>query len=66
MKIEHTEDYQVLRERAYPPLADFADALYWQAQGDETKMQDYLTRCGSVKQRYKKPEEIPCGTKQAK
>lgn len=37
------------RRAAYPPLEDLADALYWQAQGDESKMADYLTRCNKVK-----------------
>jgi hypothetical protein len=26
--IQHTEDYAALRATAYPPLADFADAMY--------------------------------------
>lgn len=42
------------RVAAYPPLTELADALYWQSQGDETKMEAYLTKCGEVKARYPK------------
>lgn len=47
-------EYQRLREKEYPPLADLADALYWQAQGDETKMTAYVAKCEAVKQKYPK------------
>ena len=46
--------YKRLRAPAYPPLADLADALYWQAQGDETKMTAYLTAVAAVKSKYPK------------
>jgi hypothetical protein len=42
------------RAAAYPPLADLADALYWQAQGDDSKMQTYLAACAAVKQQFPK------------
>lgn len=54
MKIVHTEDYRVLRTKEYPPLADLADALYWEAKGDDSKMTIYLAKCDAVKQRYPK------------
>lgn len=44
-----------LRVAAYPTLGDFADALYWQTQGQPQKMVDYLFEVGSVKTRYPKP-----------
>ncbi|GAC1315520.1 MAG: hypothetical protein NVSMB28_00080 [Collimonas sp.] len=54
MKIVHTEDYRALRAKEYPPLADLADALYWQTKGDASKMAAYLARCDAVKQRFPK------------
>ena len=54
MKIVHTEDYRVLRAKEYPPLADLADALYWKAKGDDSKMTTYFAKCDAVKQRYPK------------
>lgn len=56
MKITHTEDVGQLRRAEYPSLADLADALYWQAQGDDSKMSDYLARCAAVKVRFPKVE----------
>ncbi len=54
MIIKHTEDVAALRRAAYPPLADFADAMYWQAQGDETKLSAYLAAVEAVKLRFPK------------
>lgn len=54
MIINHTEDYRVLRAKEYPPLADLADAIYWQAKGEASKMAAYLSKCDAVKQRYPK------------
>jgi len=45
------------RAAAYPPLAELADALYWQAQGDDSKMTAYLEACAAVKARFPKPQE---------
>jgi hypothetical protein len=50
------KQYQRRRQPEYPPLADLADALYWQAQGDESKMQEYLSAVQSVKNKYPKGE----------
>jgi hypothetical protein len=43
------------RRDAYPPLQDLADALYWQAQGNDGPMQAYLARCKDVKTKFPKP-----------
>jgi hypothetical protein len=47
-------EYQRQRKPEYPPLADLADALYWQAQGDESKMTAYLAAVDAVKIKYPK------------
>lgn len=48
--------YQDQRRPEYPPLTDLADALYWQAQGDESKMTSYLAAVQAVKDKYPKGE----------
>lgn len=48
--------YAELRRFEYPPIQDLADALYWQAQGDESKMVAYLAAVEAVKAAYPKPE----------
>ena len=47
-------EYQRNRQLEYPPLADLADALYWQAQGDESKMTAYLAAVDAIKVKYPK------------
>jgi hypothetical protein len=47
-------EYQRQRQPEYPPLADLADALYWQSQGDESKMTAYLAAVDAVKEKYPK------------
>lgn len=47
-------EYQRLRQPEYPPLSDLADALYWQQQGDDTKMTAYLAAVQAVKDKYPK------------
>jgi hypothetical protein len=59
MKITHTEDVAALRRAQYPPLSDLADALYWQAQGDESKMAAYLAAVQAVKDRFPKAPTAP-------
>lgn len=54
MKIEHVEDYNRLRREHYPPLADFADALYHQSQGNPDLLEAYLQAVEAVKVRYPK------------
>ena len=46
--------YQRLRKPEYPPLENLADALYWQSQGDESKMTAYLAAVAEVKAKYPK------------
>jgi len=53
----NSTEYQRLRSPEYPPLADLADALYWQAQGDNTKMTVYLAAVDAVKTKYPKGAE---------
>ena len=50
-------NYQKLRRPEYPPLSDLADALYWQAQGDQSKMTAYLAAVDAVKAKYPKGAE---------
>jgi hypothetical protein len=50
----NNSEYQRLRQPEYPPLADLADALYWQTQGDDSKMTAYLAAVEAVKQKYPK------------
>lgn len=52
--ISDSLEYQRLRRPEYPPLADLADALYWQAQGDNSKMNAYIDQIAAVKARYPK------------
>ena len=54
MNIVHTEDVSALRKVCYPPLEVLADALYWQAQGDGSKMEAYITLCKAVKDKFPK------------
>lgn len=46
--------YQEQRRMAYPPLSEFADAMYWQAQGDDSKMQAYMAAVDAVKAQFPK------------
>lgn len=46
--------YAEQRRNAYPPAADLADALFWNAQGDSSKMDAYLAACAAVKALYPK------------
>jgi len=47
-------DYQRHRQPEYPPLADLADALYWQSKGNDIKMAAYLAAVDAVKTKYPK------------
>lgn len=57
MKIEHKSDYLERRRREYPPLTQLADALYWQQNGDPSKMEEYLAKVAAVKEKYPKPND---------
>jgi len=63
--VELAKYYQQPRQAEYPPLADLADALYWQSQGDDTKMTAYLAACDAVKTKYPKDMEVPSAVVQA-
>lgn len=43
------------RQIAYPPLQDFADAMFWHSRGDDSKLKDYYAKCEAVKQAHPKP-----------
>ena len=51
---QESEKYKELRAPEYPPLSELADAVYWQAQGDDTKMTTYLAAVDAVKTKYPK------------
>jgi hypothetical protein len=63
--VELAKYYQKPRQEEYPPLADLADALYWQSRGDDTKMMAYIAACDAVKQKYPKDMEVPAAVVQA-
>jgi|LakMenEpi03Aug12_release.lakeMendotaPanAssembly.Ray.scaffolds.fasta_scaffold93627_3 hypothetical protein len=46
--------YDLHRRMNYPILADFADAYYWQQQGDDSKMKEYLSKITEIKNKYPK------------
>jgi hypothetical protein len=47
-------EYQEKRSKEYPPLSEFADAMYWASQGDNTKLDTYYAACEAVKLKYPK------------
>jgi hypothetical protein len=49
-----SNEYQRLRKPEYPPISDLADAIYHQANGDDTKMTAYLAAVEEIKQKYPK------------
>lgn len=48
-------EYRRLRAPEYPPLTDLADAIYWNEQGDPSKLNAYVAACEAVKEKYPKP-----------
>ena len=44
----------IRRSGEYPPLADFADAMYWSSKGDDSKLTSYYEKCDAVKTKYPK------------
>lgn len=46
--------YAEQRQRAYPPLTELADALYWLNQGNDAPMRAYLATVAAVKARFPK------------
>lgn len=53
--VMNTVAYKDLRRDAYPPVADLADALVHQANGDSAAMTAYVAACNAVKAQYPKP-----------
>jgi hypothetical protein len=49
-------EYQRQRAPEYPDLKEFVDAYYWAQKGDNTKMDAYIVKCDTVKDKYPKPE----------
>ena len=47
--------YKTDRQPLYPPLGDFADAMYWNSKGDSTKLEAYYAACEKVKTDNPKP-----------
>jgi hypothetical protein len=54
---QEAERYKDQRAPEYPPLSDLADAVYWQSQGDESKMVAYVAAVEAVKAKYPKGAE---------
>ena len=49
------KEYTRKRVGEYPPLQDFADAMYWNSKGDSTKLEAYYAACEKVKSDNPKP-----------
>lgn len=47
-------EYQLKRENEYPPLQDFVDAYYWAQKGNTSLMDEYISKCDQVKNKYPK------------
>tara|TARA_R100001163_G_C5060678_1_gene197518 strand:- start:1198 stop:1509 length:312 start_codon:yes stop_codon:yes gene_type:complete len=47
--------YQFTRQPLYPPLGDFADAMFWNSKGDSSKLTAYYAACEKVKADNPKP-----------
>lgn len=47
--------YKDARFFQYPSLGDFADAMYWNSKGDDTKLKAYYAACEKVKTDNPKP-----------
>ena len=44
----------IKRKVEYPPIEDFADAMYWSSKGDDSKLTSYYAACKAVKDKYPK------------
>ena len=47
-------EVSIKRKAEYPPLEDFADAMYWNSKVDDTKLTAYYAACEAVKTKYPK------------
>ena len=54
-RIKSLQNYQDPRSKAYPPLTEFADAMYWNSKGDSSKLTAYYAACEKVKSDNPKP-----------
>ena len=54
MIIEHVEEVAAMRKAEYPPIEDFADAMYWHSRGDDTRLNAYYEKVQAVKLKYPK------------
>ena len=54
--VETEETVKLKRGLEYPPLGDFADAMYWNSKGDDSKLTAYYAACEKVKTDNPKPE----------
>ena len=50
-KVKYKDD----RKPLYPPIEDFADAMYWNSKGDSSKLTAYYAACQKVKADNPKP-----------
>ena len=50
---DSSTEYQRQRAKAYPPVADYLDAV---VKGDQVQMQAYIDACLAVKAQFPKPE----------
>lgn len=48
-------NYKADRQFLYPPLQDFADAMYWNSKGDSSLLTAYYAACEKVKTDNPKP-----------
>ena len=48
-------NYKADRQFLYPPLQDFADAMYWNSKGDSSLLTAYYAACEKVKTDHPKP-----------
>ena len=49
------KEYQRLRAKEYPPMADYLDGI---AKNDQEQIQTYIDACLAVKAKYPKPEGV--------
>lgn len=61
MKIQHNEDYRMLRRKDYPSLGDQLDAILKMAQAMQEsglklpqETEEWIQKCLATKNRYKK------------
>ena len=48
-------EVQAARYAEYPSLGEFADAMYWQSKGDNSKLTAYFGKLDVVKTKFPKP-----------